>query len=72
MDEFTFGNTGKQLKIIINGKEAPLKNFFSEATDGGLYSLINSFGYLELFVNSGNAALIFGLDVGNKVGVVLT
>ena len=72
MDAFTLGNTGKQPKIIINGKEAPLKNFFSEATDGGLYSLINSFGYLELFVNSGNAALIFGLDVGNKVGVVLT
>lgn len=72
MDEFTLGNKGKQPKIIINGKEAPLKNSFSEATDGGLYSLINSFGYLELFVNGGNAALIFGLDVGKKVGIVWT
>jgi S-adenosyl-L-methionine hydrolase (adenosine-forming) len=72
LDELTINNSDKKPRVIINGKEAALKNFYSEAKDNGLYSLINSFGYLELFVNGGNAALIFGLDVGNKVGVLLT
>ena len=72
MDKLVFNNADKERKVLIKGNEAPLKNFYSEAKDKGLYSLINSFGYLELFVNSGNAASEFGLTVGDKVGVVLS
>ena len=71
IDELVFNNADKKQKVLIKGNEAPLKDFYSEAKDKGLYSLINSFGYLELFVNSGNAASEFGLIVGDKVGVGL-
>ena len=72
IDELVFKNADKKQGVLIKGHEAPLKNFYSEAKDKGLYSLINSFGYLELFVNSGNAASDFELTVGDKVGVVLS
>jgi S-adenosylmethionine hydrolase len=49
-----------------------MKNYYSQARDKGLYSLINSFGYLELFVNKGNASSDFGISVGEKVSVILT
>ncbi|MEW6419069.1 MAG: SAM-dependent chlorinase/fluorinase [Nitrospirota bacterium] len=65
-------NPEGRLKVIAKGKEAPLKNYYSEAGDNGLYSLINSFGYLELFVRMGNASSDFGISVGEKVNVVLT
>lgn len=63
---------GRNLRIVVKGMEAPLKRFYAEAEDKGLYALINSFGYLELFVNSGNAASDFDVTVGEKVGVILT
>jgi S-adenosyl-L-methionine hydrolase (adenosine-forming) len=65
------GNTVKPLKILVKGKEAPLKHHYAEVQDKGLYSLINSFGYLELFTNGSNAASDFGLAVGEKVRIVL-
>lgn len=37
-----------------------------------LITLTTDFGYLELFVNSGNAASDFDVTVGEKVGVILT
>ncbi len=64
-------NQNRNLKIVIKGREAPLKRFYAEAEDKGLYSLINSFGYLELFVNSGSAASDFDVTVGEKVEVTL-
>ncbi len=71
--EDLFGsNIEGRLKVIVKGKEAPLKNYYSQAEDDGIYSLINSFGYLELFVRNGNASSNFGIAVGEKVGVILT
>ncbi len=62
---------GDGLKVVVKDREAPLKKYYSEAKDKELYSLVNSFGYLELFVNCGNASSDFGINVGEKVGVVL-
>jgi S-adenosylmethionine hydrolase len=59
-------------RVLVKGKEVPLKNHYSEAKDEGLYSLINSFGYLELFVYKGSASSHFGIAVGEKVGVVVS
>lgn len=59
-------------KVLIKGKEAPLKNHYSEAEDTKLYSLINSFGYLELFVYRGNASSAFNIQLGEKVRVILS
>jgi S-adenosyl-L-methionine hydrolase (adenosine-forming) len=65
-------NQLKKPKIVVKGIEAPLKNFYSEAEDKGIYSLINSFGYLEFFVNKGNASLSFNIGVGEKVDIILS
>jgi len=71
IDELTDAKTDGRLNVIVKGQEAPLKNFYSEAEDNRLCSLINSFSYLELFVNKGSAASDFGLKIGDKVEVVL-
>src|SRR4030043_973430 len=71
--EDIFGsNIEGRLKVIVEGKEAPLKNYYSQAEDDGIYSLINSFGYLDLFVRNGNASSNFGIVVGEKVNVIVT
>jgi S-adenosylmethionine hydrolase len=62
--------TGR-LRIIIRGIEAPLKEFYGQAGDKGLYSLIGSMDYLEFFVDRGNASLAFNIKVGDKVGIVV-
>jgi S-adenosylmethionine hydrolase len=69
--EMTGNNDVKPVKVLVKGKEVPFKNYYAQASDTGLYSLINSFGYLELFVRNGNAARTFGIKVGDKVGVIL-
>jgi S-adenosylmethionine hydrolase len=58
-------------KVIFRGKEAPFKTHYAEAEDEGLYSLINSFGYLELFVKNGSASYEFDIAVGEKVKLIL-
>jgi S-adenosylmethionine hydrolase len=66
---FKTGSEGK-FQCMVRGKEAPLKDCYSEAEDNELYSLINSFGYLELFVKGGNASSDFGIAIGEKVSLI--
>jgi hypothetical protein len=63
--------TDNNLKVVIKGMEAPLKKYYSEGENNKLYSLINSFGYLELFVNRGSSSANFGIIVGEKVRAIL-
>src|SRR4030042_3008441 len=72
LDELFKSNPNGKLKVVVKDKEAPTKNYYSQAEDKGLYSLMNSFGYLELFMRNGNASSNFGIAVGEKVGVILT
>jgi S-adenosylmethionine hydrolase len=58
-------------KVVVRNRDVPLKKNYSEAGDKELCSLVNSFGYLELFVNCGNASSDFGINVGEKVEVIL-
>jgi S-adenosylmethionine hydrolase len=58
-------------RVIVRDKDAPLKKYYSEAGDKELCSLVNSFGYIELFVNRGNASSDFGINLGEKVEVIL-
>lgn len=71
INDLCISKQSRNLKIIVKGSEAPLKRFYAEAEGRGLYSLINAFGYLELFVNKGSAASVFDLKVGEKVAVKL-
>lgn len=65
-------NPEGKLRIVTKGKQAHLKNYYAEVTDKGLYSVINSTGYLELFVYRGNASAQFDIKIGDIVGVMLT
>lgn len=44
-----------------------LSRFFSEVDAGQPLALINSYGYLEISVNSGNAGRALGISKGDKV-----
>lgn len=71
LDALYSGNPEAKLKIVTKGKQAELKNYYSQVTDKCLYSLINSSGYLELFVYRGNASTEFDIKIGDIVGVIL-
>jgi len=65
-----FGNNPiENLEILYKGNKVPFKHYYSEAEDKKLYSLINSFGYIELFVYKGNASSDFDIHIGEKVRV---
>jgi S-adenosylmethionine hydrolase len=57
--------------VLFKGNLVPFKHYYAEAEATGLYSLINSFGYLELFVYRGNASSDFDIHIGDKVSVVV-
>ena len=66
-----YGNYIENPEILYRGNKVPFKHYYSEAEDKRLYSLINSFGYLELFVYKGNASTDFDMQVGDKVSVLI-
>jgi S-adenosyl-L-methionine hydrolase (adenosine-forming) len=57
------------IRMTFRNREVPLKEVYSQAEDRGLYSLVNSSGYLELFVNGGNAAAEYNIATGDKVEI---
>jgi S-adenosyl-L-methionine hydrolase (adenosine-forming) len=59
------------ITITVRGNEAPVKACYAASTDKKICSIIDSFNYLELFINGGNAATEFGISVGERVRVRL-
>ena len=47
-----------------------IKRFFSEVPTGAPVALINSFGFLEIAVNLGNASKDLGVQKGSRVNVI--
>ncbi len=64
-------DANKKLNFFILDREAPLKNYYSEGKENSLCSIINSFGYLEFFIYRGSASSALGINVGEKVRVIL-
>ncbi len=62
---------GKELKVRARGTDIPFTEFYSQAADDGMHCVINSFGYLEIFVHNGNASSIYKMKAGEKVEVSL-
>lgn len=60
-----------KLKIITKEKHTELKSHYSQVPDKGLYALLNSTEYLELFTYKGNASSLFDIKVGDIVKVIL-
>jgi len=59
------------MRLVIKGREARLKEYYSQAEDKGLYALMNSMGHLELFVYRGNASGEFDIKVGDTLGIMV-
>jgi len=65
-------NHGKtSFEVLFNGRKIQSRRYYSEVEDKGLYTLLNSSGYVELFVYRGNASAIFNIKVGDNVGFIL-
>ena len=71
IDHIRSNNPEGRLKVLVKGKEAPLMDYYAQAEVAGLFSLINSFNYLEIFVYKGSASSDYGIGVGEKVGVIV-
>ncbi|OGW37555.1 MAG: hypothetical protein A2Y97_04455 [Nitrospirae bacterium RBG_13_39_12] len=71
IDDVAKNNPEAKPKVLFKNKEAPIKYHYSQVSDKGIYSLTNSFGYLELFVYKGSASSDYGIVVGEKVTVIL-
>lgn len=65
------GDYFDNLQVLFKGNKAPFRHYYSEAENKGLYSLINSFGHLELFAYKTNASAEFGICPGDKVKVIM-
>ncbi len=66
------GQENSALRIVIKGVEVAVKDYYGQAEDKGLYGVIGSMDFLELFVNMGNASEQFNIKVGDSVGVIAT
>ena len=66
------GNRRAILKISLKGKDILLREYYSQAEDRGMSALINSSGYLEIFVYRGSAASEYDILPGDEVKVVLS
>ena len=51
--------------VTING----VSRFFQEVPKGSPLALVNSFGFLEIAVNQGNAADALGISTGARVRI---
>jgi len=56
--------------VSVKGMKAAPVRFYAEGREGSLQWLINSSGYLELFVSCASAAGLFGIARGDAVTVV--
>ena len=59
------------MRVVVKGKEALMVTYYAELEANKLGCLINSSGYLEFFVNSGNAASALAISPGVVFGVVM-
>ncbi len=62
-----------KLKVIYKDKQIPMVDYYADPDASGqsLSAIINSFGYLELFVYKESAAEKFDIKTGNSVSVML-
>ena len=71
IDGLAGGGRDGHFKVFLKGQEISMKEYYGEAQDNKLYTLINSSGYLEFFVCTGSAASGYQILTGDEVEVVL-
>jgi S-adenosylmethionine hydrolase len=63
------GAGGAVTKAALKGREIPLRQFYSEAAEGEVSCLINSSGFLEVFLYKGSAAVSVPVSLGDTVEI---
>jgi S-adenosylmethionine hydrolase len=58
-----------KFKVTFGNQEVPLVKFYAENENQNLSAIINSFGYLELFVFQGSASEKFDIKLGDSVTI---
>lgn len=69
LDKLNPGFSEKKFMITYKDRKLVLSNYYAEAVNSGLSSIINSFGLLELFIYKGRASEKFGIKTGDKISV---
>jgi S-adenosylmethionine hydrolase len=59
------------LRCVMKGKDVAFKEYYSQAEDKGLYALVNSMNYVELYVYRGDAAKEHDIRVGDTIGIMV-
>jgi S-adenosylmethionine hydrolase len=67
------GATAGSCKIVTPQKKeiTSFRNAYAEGSEGEVFVLQGSTGYLEIVVRNGSAASTLGLAAGSVIGVVL-
>jgi S-adenosyl-L-methionine hydrolase (adenosine-forming) len=72
IDDLKVGHPEGSLKVTLKGREIPFRDYYSQAGDRSLSALINSSGYLEIFIYSGSAASEYDIRSGDAVEILLS
>lgn len=64
------GNDKNAIKIVMKGKQIEIKDYYAQAEDRGLYAILNSMNYLELFVYRGDASKEHNIKIGDSISVI--
>ena len=60
------------LRIFLKDRDMQLRGYYLQAEDKGMSALVNSSGYLEIFIYRGSAASEYHISTGDVVRVVLS
>jgi len=71
MNKLILESPKERFKVLYRGLKMPLSAYYSESQGSGLSAVINSSGFIELFLFKGNASKEFGIKIGDKVGVTV-
>ncbi len=72
LESFLSGRAEKDCLVVLKGQRiAGLSRYYAEREEGTLGAVLGSAGYLEIFINQGNAAESWGIRPGDEVAVLL-
>ena len=63
------GCSGSHPRLFFRGAEIPLTKFYGGAEGRALCAVMNSSGYLEIFVNRGSASSFYDISIGDRVEI---
>lgn len=66
----TLRNNMDNVNLIFRDDNIPIVETYANGDEKKMYSLINSFGYIELFVNLDNASKLYDVNVGERVKLI--